>query len=313
MVLAFYSRVIELLRAYRKGVLMVVIHNQGSSPGRAGFKMFVTQNEMIGSIGGGIMEHKWVEYCHEILDTEEFIPILKRQIHRADIASDRSGMICSGEQSIAFYLLNESDLNQLNEALNHNTGFFIYNSHGFYFSVKDDTLNDTQSEDKHLWRFIEPVKFNHHLYIVGGGHVGLALSEVMSKLDFCIHVFDDRPGLNTMTVNSFAHHKAVLDYDVIDQWIPEGLNHYVVVVTFGYRSDKQIALKLAGRQYRYIGMMGSKAKMAALRKELEMEGVPQNWLEKLMAPAGISIQSKTPFEIAISIAAELIAFKNASP
>ncbi|HMQ07220.1 MAG TPA: XdhC family protein [Saprospiraceae bacterium] len=311
MVLVFYTQVTELLRLYRKGVLMVVVHSDGSSPGRAGFKMFVTQEEMFGSIGGGIMEHKWVEFCHEILDSEEFTPILKRQIHQADIGSDRSGMICSGEQSIAFYLLNEKDLKRLSDVFNEGAGFLIYNSQGIYFSVKDEMLNFLKSEDIHLWRYIEPVKFSHHIYIVGGGHVALALSEVMSKLNFCIHVFDDRPGLNTMAVNSFAHFKTVLSYDEIEQWIPEGLNHYVVIVTFGYRSDKQIALKLAGREYRYIGMMGSKAKMETLRKELLNEGVLQEWLERLMAPAGISIKSKTPFEIAISIAAELIAFKNA--
>ena len=84
------------------------------------------------------------------------------------------------------------------------------------------------------------------------------------------------------------------------------LDDYVVIMTFGYRPDKIILRQLLKKDFFYIGMMGSKAKINTLLEELEMEGFPKESYEHIFTPIGLKIFSKTPQEIAISIAAEII-------
>ena len=67
MVLDFYKRVQQILQEEKRLVLLVVIANEGSSPGRKGFKMIVSKQQMYGTVGGGIMEHKLVEYAEKLL------------------------------------------------------------------------------------------------------------------------------------------------------------------------------------------------------------------------------------------------------
>jgi xanthine dehydrogenase accessory factor len=102
MVLDFYTKLKEVLLQEERLILMVVIANEGSSPGRKGFKMLVTKSQMFGTIGGGIMEHKLVEYAQTLLDKPVFDPFVKKQIHDKSAFKDQSGMICSGQQTIAF-------------------------------------------------------------------------------------------------------------------------------------------------------------------------------------------------------------------
>jgi len=132
----------------------------------------------------------------------------------------------------------------------------------------------------------------------------------MARLGFYVTQLDNRNELNTMTGNFFAHRKEVIEYEEIVEHIPEGLNTYVVLVSFGYRTDKIILKKLLGKRYRYLGMLGSEAKVNTLLKELSGEGFSEEILKQVHAPIGIPIHSQTPFEIAVSIAAEIIAVKN---
>jgi xanthine dehydrogenase accessory factor len=68
--------------------------------------------------------------------------------------------------------------------------------------------------------------------------------------------------------------------------------------------------QLAGRQFKYFGVLGSKAKMASLFKELRADGADPDWLSRIRTPIGLPINSRTPEEIAVSIAAEIISVKN---
>ncbi len=108
------------------------------------------------------------------------------------------------------------------------------------------------------------------LYIIGGGHCALALSELMSKLDFRIAIFDDRPELNTIAKNRFADEISIIEsYGDIGDHIASGTNAYVVVMTLGYASDEIVIRKLLGRSFKYFGVLGSKAKMKTLLKNLK--------------------------------------------
>src|ERR1043165_1596774 len=90
-------------------MLLYVLESKGSSPGRQGFFMAVNaKGDMQGSIGGGIMEHKFVEMAREqlrVVSDELRAPDLRKQVHNKSAAKNQSGMICSGEQTIFLFKL----------------------------------------------------------------------------------------------------------------------------------------------------------------------------------------------------------------
>ena len=301
MVLDFYKSIRDILQHEHRLVLMVVIANEGSSPGRKGFKMMVSKNQMFGTIGGGIMEHKLVEYARDLLGKSTFSPFIKHQIHDKAAATDQSGMICSGQQTIAFYDLNQDDLILVDAIITSKNNTITYTENGIQIGLA--TLSK-------VWKYEESISHPNKVYIIGGGHVGLALSEILSKLDFEMHLFDHRENLNTMEANSFVHARKTIEFETIEQHIPEGDSTYVVIMSFGYRTDEIIIRRLLNKQFKYIGMLGSQEKMNTLYKSLLADGFSQKQLDQLHAPIGIQIKSETAAEIAISVAAQLIQVKN---
>lgn len=295
-------------------MLLLVIDSQGSSPGRTGFKMIVAESgEMHGSIGGGIMEHKLVELCLNDLLKGPFSPMIMRQVHQPDIGKDRSGMICSGEQTIAFYALSNEHAALVSELIkNEHCGIITANEHGISLEPNGSLANRyfLEISGTKKWNFKEDLRFVTELHIVGGGHVGLALSKFAFELGLKVIVYDDREGLNTIKRNQFAECIAVSDYSRILEFMTVGSNSYVVLMSFGFRTDKIILDQLLDLDVPYLGMMGSAEKVDTMFKEMTSEGLEREKLDMVFAPIGVQISSKTPEEIAISILAEIIQKKN---
>ena len=130
MVLDFFKKVQQILQEEKRLILLVVIANEGSSPGRKGFKMIVSRQQMYGTIGGGIMEHKLVEYAEKLLQKPRFEPFIKHQIHDKSAPKDQSGMICSGQQTIAFYDIDSSYFSLTEEILSDEVIALYYSNHG---------------------------------------------------------------------------------------------------------------------------------------------------------------------------------------
>lgn len=312
MVLNFYRKALQTLLSDTAAVIMVVISSTGSSPGRQGFLMMVTKEFMFGTIGGGMMEHKLVELSKDLLSSGRFEPFIRKQVHMSEAAKDKSGMICSGEQVIAFYYLDKSDISTIEEIVNETDACIRYTEKGFSSTNELAAFPEVQITDESRWTFLQSKKHEANVYIFGGGHVGLALCEVLSLLDFEIHLFDNRPGLNTMETNHYANSKQVIRYEESSRYVPEGHNNYVVIMSFGYRTDETILKSLYGRQFKYIGMMGSDEKIRKMKESLMKEGYAQEYFESIHAPIGLDIKSETAHEIAVSIAAQLISAKNRS-
>jgi xanthine dehydrogenase accessory factor len=298
-------------------MLLVVAESSGSSPGRAGYKMAVSKDgELCGSIGGGVMEVNLVEQSRELLSTSPAKAAkLLRQTHRMSAPSP-SGMICSGEQTVIFKRLRENDVDAvvtITNALENGTRdvlMITQDQFGLEQTAASKDLSFKKfSETK--FEFREGVGEKKALYIIGGGHCALALSELLSRLGFRISIFDDRPELNTLAKNQFADEISIIDsYKNIAEHIPSGDDVYVVVMTLGYLSDAIVIRQLLGHDVRYFGVLGSRAKMATLMRELKTEGFDADKLSRIHTPIGIPINSRTPEEIAISIAAEIISIKN---
>ena len=301
------------LKENKNVVLMLVIDNQGSSPGRKGFKMAVADDgKMIGSVGGGVMEYNMVELAKKQFTQPNGI-FLKRQIHSSDNHPDSSGMICSGSQVIVFYPLDRVYLSVVESIVKADSGSLEFNESGIIFK-QDGKLEQefiTNIVDDHKWLFAEQLGLKNKLFIFGAGHVSVALSKLFKQLGFHITIFDNRDeDLTTFKNNSFADSKQIIRYEEVVNYIPEGENIYVVIMTFAHSSDRKVLKDLIDKKVKYLGMMASQKKAKSIYEQLEKEGVSAEQLSRVDSPIGIQINSQTPDEIAVSIAAKIISVKN---
>ena len=158
--------------------------------------------------------------------------------------------------------------------------------------------------------FIEPVEASPEVYVFGAGHVGYWVAKMAHDVGFRVHVVDDR--------EKFANSERFgPDIDVLVEDIPAWLEQhtlpptsYSVVVTRGHRHDLETMRGLLRSPLRYLGLIGSKAKVKRIFDMLRDEGVSPDVLRPVHAPIGLDIGAITPQEIAVSIVAELIAVKH---
>lgn len=317
--LEFWQLVVSRITRGESVILLVVAGSTGSSPGRAGYKMAVAEDgTLAGSIGGGVMEVSLVEQSRAILSAASAGTSgqVIYQVHQKN-APNASGMICSGKQTVILRELTAVDEPAVNSIINafenKTDASLTITPKGIHVgSTKVETPNMTfEKHPENDFVYTEKLGPEHKLFIIGGGHCALALSELMSHLDFRITIFDDRPELNTIVKNQFADEIKIIDkYEKIGELIPSGSDTYVVTMTLGYKSDEVVIRQLFDRDFKYFGVLGSKAKMKTLLTTLNKEGFDKDWLGSIHTPIGLPINSHTPEEIAVSIAAEIIAVKN---
>lgn len=315
--LAIWQLIKDSLQEQIPVMLLYVLESSGSSPGRQGFFMAVNAKaKMEGSVGGGIMEHKFVEMAKSKLLETSTKPQVKKQLHDKSAAKNQSGMICSGEQTILIYQVQQEDVNNVNAIINSLTeninGTLTLSPEGLSFSesITQKKFYYIYHSDED-WTYKENIGFRNHLYIIGGGHCALALSRQMLEMDFYVHLFEEREQLHTMMQNDFVHEKKIIkDYSELRELIPTGLNNYVVIMTLGYRSDDIALRAVFDKQFSYLGVLGSKSKIEKMFADYRKDGISEQVLKKIYAPIGLQIKSETPEEIAVSIAAEIIQVKN---
>ncbi len=147
------------------------------------------------------------------------------------------------------------------------------------------------------------------LIVFGGGHICKDLVRLAQGSEFLITVVDDRPDI----LSEYGHPVAVIktDPDYQENFPALDRNCYVVIVTRSHKCDRLILEQAIRQDTAYLGMIGSKSKVAELFSLLEQSGVDRAKLDIVHAPIGIDIKGEGPYEIAVSILAELIAVKNA--
>lgn len=305
--------ILTKLKVDKACMLLQVAESRGSSPGRQGFKMAVAiDGEMQGSIGGGIMEHKLVTLAINLLEKGSTDILCKQQVHNKTNKQNQSGMICSGEQTIILLPLSKKEIPTIEAIVrsmqNLNDHYFELSANGILLKTKAMVnppfiVSNLKTPN---WTYAEKLHRKKVIHIIGAGHVGLAFSKQMSLLDFHVCIYDNRPELNTMLTNAAADEKHIIDYAEIGNYISEGKQQFVVIMSFGYRDDKLILKELYKKRFGYIGMMGSMAKINQLLEELANEGIDSEQINHVHTPIGVKIGSKTPAEIAVSIAAEII-------
>ena len=157
--------------------------------------------------------------------------------------------------------------------------------------------------------FVEPVLPLPRAYIFGAGHISKSLSKVATLAGFGTVVIDNRESFANRERFPEAIDIHAAEYEEVFAQLPINETSYIMIVTRGHRDDMRV-LKLAlATPARYIAMIGSKRKVINVIRELEKEGTPRSAFERIFAPMGLDIGAISPEEIAISVAAEMIAVR----
>jgi len=154
--------------------------------------------------------------------------------------------------------------------------------------------------------FIEVAVPRPSLLIVGAGHVGQSLAQMGKLMGFWVVVLDDRP--DYANAERFPEADEIIAADFIETLrdYPITDTAYVVLVTRGHRYDEQSLRQILNSSAAYIGMIGSRRRVATILRHLAEEGYPPERLQQVYSPIGLDIGGETPEEIALSIMAEIV-------
>ena len=157
--------------------------------------------------------------------------------------------------------------------------------------------------------FVEPVTPQPRAFIFGGGHVSKSLSKVANLAGFATVIIDDREAFANKERFPEADEVHADEYESVFPRLAITSTSYIIIVTRGHRDDMRVLRWAVETPAKYVAMIGSKRKTISVVKELEKEGLPRSAFEKVSAPMGLEIGAISPEEIAISVAAEMIAMR----
>jgi len=294
-------------------MVCVIVDTQGSTPQKAGATMLVMSNgQILGTLGGGCVEAEVrttaLRMLVERMQVAESIvepiaePIAERGLLlRFKLDNDYGwddGLVCGGSMRVAMVMIDSANsarpwrdaLKKLDER-------------------EIATVNlDVADKDGAAFTFSHEMLPRAALVIAGAGHVAAALARVAAMLEFEVTVIDDRADFsNTDRFPSAAC--IVGEIDVELRRINIDAQTFVVIVTRGHRHDTDALGAVIESAARYVGLIGSRRKILTILRELRARGVSDEHLARVHAPIGLAINAVTPGEIAVSIAAELVAVR----
>src|SRR4030042_308508 len=161
-------------------------------------------------------------------------------------------------------------------------------------------------EKKMLEILMEPVVSEPTVTIFGAGHISQQLSPIAKKVHFKVVIIDDREVFANRDRFPEADEVIVSEFEkCLSRWVTDE-SSYIVIVTRGHLYDGFVLGQALKTQARSMGMIGSQTEIQTLYRNLMKKGVPKAALDRVCAPIGLDINSETPEEIAVSIAADLI-------
>ncbi len=313
----FWGTLAGLLEAGEKVFLALVAANTRHSPGTAGARLLLSETgQRAGTIGGGIMEHKLLERAAEILCSGDFTPEIQNLDHRmAARGGDPSGMICAGSQTNLYALCRpEAELRAVRRVASlvaeGQSGTLSIGPWGMAAEAGDPDLSRSAIDfrsDGGDWSYKEQLLNRKRLAILGGGHCAQALVHTMSRLGYDVSVFETRRSVVGAELERDARSvRMVDDFRRVSPLIAYPELTWVVVMTTDLANDVRALSGVVERPFRFIGVMGARAKIDEIAKRLEQAGHSRAEIERIHAPVGLTIPSHTPEEIAISVAAQIL-------
>ena len=337
---SFFEKLIESVRAGRPVAETVLVATRGSTPQKAGARMLVfADGAQLGTLGGGCVEAEVKRTALECLQSGK--ATISDFLLDNDYGWD-DGLICGGRMTAlidpilstgtagyaAAYLQCLQEASGCTEAIALSAEADRRPSR-FLFDAENQLRAQTNGSDAspsiagHLKPLdLRPLPYvagefaylptlpRCQVVIVGGGHVGQSLARYARDADFDVTVVDDRRDYcNPDRIPEAGRHLVGRMDDVLPQ-LSVCSQTACVIVTRGHNHDEEALLHLIRKQPGYLGMIGSRRKIRLIFDDLLREGIPEMDLARVHAPIGLDIGSRTVPEIAISIVAELIAWRN---
>lgn len=158
--------------------------------------------------------------------------------------------------------------------------------------------------------YMELLVQKYNVVICGAGHISMPIINMCKLLDLPVTVIDDRISFANNARDTGADFVICEPFDSALDQIEGDNGTFFVIVTRGHRYDQVCLQKIIQKESAYIGMIGSKVRVAKVLDYLEEEGINRKRLNEVYTPIGLKIGAETPAEIAVSIMAQLIEVKN---
>lgn len=335
---AFYTRLYETLQAGQPAVLLTVVASQGSTPRGIGSHQAVfTDGTTAGTVGGGYQEYLAIQAGRQCLESRQ--STFRRLILHPNEEEDINAA-CGGELTVFCQYLDPSMpgllelVDAIRQALRQKTASWLAfdvsdEGHWGMALVQDGNvvgcgqMTALQAVDAAWCRqnvagmavagqrrwYSEPLAYPGRVFIFGGGHVSQALVPVLASIDFSCIVVDDRAEFADPALFPQAEAVYEADYEALPADLGVTPDDYVCIMTRGHVGDYDVQRQMLAIKPYYLGVIGSRRKLAFVKEKLMADGFTAAEIDACHAPIGLAISAVTPAEIAISIAAELIAVR----
>jgi xanthine dehydrogenase accessory factor len=320
---AFWRAVLQRLDAGSPLFVALVVANTRGSPGTFGARILIdADGNTLGTIGGGIMEANLIRAARDGLRAGKVAPpSLERLEHRNKPGTAHpSGLICAGEQTNLNCWLkpgrDAATIRAFCAALDADAcaAATLHIDAGGLRVTGDDAIIEPQLQiDGAHWNYRESSVNRERLVIVGGGHCGKALARLAADVGYHVEVFDTRAdalGSDAEWPTDVRRH-LLADYVDLPARLRWPALTTVAVMTAAITQDIAALAALAGVGLRWLGVMGSAAKIHEIRAQLAARGIAQERIDAIHGPVGLPMKSDTPPEIAVSIVAQLLADRRA--
>jgi xanthine dehydrogenase accessory factor len=332
--LHLYRKALDLSAKNLPAVLSTVIHTEGSTPQKAGSQALMDgDGRLWGTLGGGLVEADGLDRMRRALADGTS----SQHEYRLDEEYSRNaGPICGGV--MRFYT--QPDPGNHREAINSAIVAFDSNERGLLIThlagpqkdqvrwIAEETLNGSHAfpsreqlkdclnrevpklveGDDGAEAYVEPVVPTPRLLIVGGGHVGQTIALQAKLAGFDVTVYDDREEFAAPDLFPADTALASGNIKQLVSEYPKGPNCYIVLVSKGHLLDALALEACIHDHVRFLGMIGSRRKILALKKHFIEDGLAtdEEW-SRIISPIGYDIGAVTVSEIGFSIVAQLIA------
>jgi len=293
---------------------VVVAEVLGSAPREAGACMLVSRDSVTGTIGGGSLEWQAISAARELFDAPYAGPAVRTR--RLTLARD-AGQCCGGVVQLWIERFTPADLPILRRAADAAdsptpaTLSTEITPSGVTRSLSGaggapPRVHFEQADEGHATLVERLDSTRPPLWLYGAGHVGQALVRTLADLPFDVTWIDSRPELFPATTPARVHVLETQDPAAAASGAPSTARH--IVMTHDHAIDYALCHSILSRnEFAWLGLIGSISKGARFRSRLRREGVPQERIDRLVCPIGLTdIRSKLPAAIAIGVAAQLL-------
>ena len=339
-----WKEIYRLLGSGGDVVVATIVAHRGSTPRTSGAKMIVSRDgTLTGTIGGGPVEAEVVERAQSVFAEKKAILVAYNFTTSNSAAA--MDLICGGRfEVLVEYLEADQETRQMvaairgavaegkktmrlcrliespeSEVVDLEHGVMSGDNTWLGTLQPGEGLQDTivakkrglqattlleYDGERYLLELIMP---KETVYILGGGHVAREIAPLLHRASFQTVVMDDRAEFASSARFPEADRLVVCSgySQVFADFVPAA-NSYIIIVTRGHSYDKECLGQALRTNASYIGMIGSRQKREQIYRLLRQEGISADALARVHCPIGLAIGGETPFEIAVSIVAEII-------